>query len=64
MEEYIYTPISKLCGKWKSKMYNRYTNKNNQYKHNTKDSHQKQEMKRREEKRPIKTNPKQLTKWH
>lgn len=41
------------------------TNKKNQLKYNTKDSHQttRGENKRREEKRATKTNPKQLIKW-
>ena len=41
------------------------TNKKNQCKYNTKDSHQtaRGENKRREEKRATKTNPKQLIKW-
>ena len=41
------------------------TNKKNQLKYNTKDSHQTRsgENKRREEKRATKTNPKQLIKW-
>ena len=42
-----------------------YTNKKNQLKYNTKDSHQttRGENKRREEKRATKTNPKQLIEW-
>ena len=43
-----------------------HTKKKKESKNNTKDSHQitKEENKRgREEKRPTKTNPKQLTKW-
>ena len=43
-----------------------YINKKKQYKHNTKDSHQtirEENKRRREEKRPTKINPKQLTKW-
>ena len=43
-----------------------YTKKKKESKHNTKVSHQitREENKRgREEKRPTKTNPKQLTKW-
>ena len=46
-------------------MYNRYihTKKKKESKHNTKDSHQiTREQKRKEGKRPTKTNPKQLTK--
>jgi len=42
------------------------TNKKNQLKHNTQDSHQTikgENRRRREEKRAIKTNPKQLIKW-
>ena len=43
-----------------------HTNKKNQFKHNTKDSHQTrrgENKRRREEKRATKTNPKQLVKW-
>ena len=43
-----------------------YTNKKNQLKYNTKDTHQTtkgENKKRREEKRATKTNPKQLIKW-
>ena len=41
------------------------TNKKNQLKYNTKDTHQTRrgENKRRKEKRATKTNPKQLIKW-
>ena len=42
------------------------TNKKNQLKYNTKDSHQTrrgENKRRREEKRATKTNPKQLIKW-
>ena len=41
------------------------TNKKDQLKYNSKDSHQTRrgEKKRREEKRATKTNPKQLIKW-
>ena len=42
------------------------TNKKNQCKYNTKDSHQTrrgENKRRREEKRATKTNPKQLIKW-
>ena len=41
------------------------TNKRKQSKHNTKDSHRstRGKNKRSEEKRPTKTNPKQLIKW-
>ena len=43
-----------------------HTNKKNQLKYNTKDSHQTtrgENKRRREEKRATKTNPKQLIKW-
>ena len=42
------------------------TKKKKQPKHNTKDGHQnirEENKRRREEKRPTKTNPKQLRKW-
>ena len=41
------------------------TNKKNQLKYNTKDSHQtrRENKRRRKEKRATKTNPKQLIKW-
>ena len=43
----------------------KHTDKKKQSKHDTKDSGQttKENKRRREEKRPIKTNPKQLIKW-
>ena len=43
-----------------------HTNKKKQHKYNTKDSHQTtrgENERKREEKRPTKTNPKQLIKW-
>ena len=44
-----------------------HTNEKKQSKHNTKDNDQttrEQNKRNWEEKRPTKTNPKQLTKWH
>ena len=65
---YIYIPISKLLGNWKPEIYNIYTptNKKKQSKQKTEDSHQTTREVNRiswEEKRPMKTNPKQLAKW-
>ena len=64
---YIQTAISKPHGNHKPKTYSKYTQKKEkESKHNTKISHQiiREENKRgRGEKRPAKTNPKQLTKW-
>ena len=59
--------MSKPHGKHKMKSYNRYTHKKKrESKHNTEVSHQltwEKNKRGREEKRPTKTNPKQLTKW-
>ena len=65
---YIQTSVQKTQGNCKPKIYNGHTykKKKKESKHNIKDSHQitREENKRRkQEKRPTKTNPKQLTKW-
>ena len=64
---YIETLISKLQNNCKPKIYNdTHTNKKDQLKYNTKDSHQTrrgENKKSREEKRATITNPKQLIKW-
>ena len=65
---YIYTPLYKnfrITANQKSTVDTQ-TNKKNQLKYNTKDSHQTrrgEHKRRREEKRATKTNPKQLIKW-
>ena len=62
-ERWLY---QKPHGSHKPKMYNRYTYKIQQSKHNIKDGYQitREEKKRREKKRPTKTDSKQSTKWH
>ena len=64
---YIYRLTSKLQSNCKPKTtVDTQTNKKNQLKYNTKDSHQTrrgENKRRREEKRATKTNPKQLIKW-
>ena len=63
---YVQTAISKPHGNRKPKIYNRYTKKEKQSKHNTKDAYQiigEKNKTGREEKRTTKTNPKQLRKW-
>ena len=64
---YIYRLLHqnfRITAKQKSITYTQ-TNKKNQLKHNTEDSHRTRrgEKRRREEKRATKTNPKQLIKW-
>ena len=59
--------MSKLQGNCKQKpTMDTHTNKKNQLKYNTKESHQtrrRENKRRREEKRATKTSPKQLIKW-
>ena len=64
---YIYRPLYqnfRVISNQKS-IIDTHTNKKNQLKHNTKDSHQttRGENERREKKKATKTNPKQLIKW-
>ena len=62
----MWAAISKPHGNHKAKMYRRYTHtqKKMQSKHNNSHQITREENKRgSEEKRPIKTNPKQLTRW-
>ena len=61
----IYIPISKLLITNPKSTIDKQTNKKKQSKYNTKDSYQttREENKGKEEKRPTKTNPKQLIQW-
>ena len=63
---YIQTPISKLQGKCKPKIYNRYTKIRKSNPNTTQDSHQttgEENKRKRKEKKTNKTNPEQLIKW-
>ena len=64
--QYIYICIQKPRSNYKPKVIGIHTKKKKESKHNTKNRHQiTRELKKKKtgEKRPTKTNPKQLTKW-